>query len=582
MSQLKRLGRVLFTLKQKVRALNRKRLERRRITQRPEYSRWLEFNDCQASPMTQVVVDERVCVLITCDPTSSGDGVAATLRSLSLQTHADWSALVVGLAVDQHAKIPHDPRWQITGPDRNASWPVNSAWVLQLLAGDLIHPQAIEWMLCAGRQDKAAIAVYADHDHQSADGVRHAHAFKPEWDPDLHLATGYAAHMCLLRHQASLAVAPEQWCTDEALIRLWLSSPSMSVQHVPAVLLHRCKEPSCREEGHGATRAERISEVLTSSRSRLRVQNIEGCRALNVVWPELETWPMVSVIIPTKDQLHLLRKCVDSLRVGTDYPQLEIIIVDNGSSENATLKYLDDLKAHDAGVKVVRDDRPFNYARLNNLAANHHARGQVLALLNNDIEAIEPNWLKCMVTQAMRPEIGCVGARLLYGNRTIQHGGVLLGISKDWHRHIGIAAHAFKGLTPEAPGYMDRAQACQRYSAVTAACMVIRRDVYAAVGGMDEANLAVAYNDVDLCLRVKELGLHNLWTPRATLIHHESISRGRDLSPEKLARLASEARYMRARWGHILHNDPAYNPNLSLARASFELSIPSRSPYSRQ
>jgi len=216
---------------------------------------------------------------------------------------------------------------------------------------------------------------------------------------------------------------------------------------------------------------------------------------------------------------------------------------------------------------VVRFDHPFNFSAINN-AGVREARGQVVALLNNDLEAIEPGWLGEMVSHALRPEIGAVGARLLYPDRTVQHGGILLGIG-------GIAGHAHK-LSPEHdPGYLLRAQIAQDMSAVTAACLAIRRETYLAVGGFDET-LAVAFNDVDFCLRVGETGRRNLWTPFATLIHHESRTRGADDSAPKRARFHQEIRRMHARWGHVLGNDPAYNPNLTLESEEFALAWPPR------
>jgi O-antigen biosynthesis protein len=215
-----------------------------------------------------------------------------------------------------------------------------------------------------------------------------------------------------------------------------------------------------------------------------------------------------------------------------------------------------------------RDDSPFNFAALNN-AAIAAARGEFVALVNNDIEIISPDWLDELVALAARPGVGAVGARLWYSDGTLQHGGVITGIG-------GGAGHAHKRLTRDEPGLMGRAQRLQMLSAVTAACLVVRRDHYQAVGGMDAGAFAVAFNDVDFCLRLRQQGLRNLWTPFAELFHHESVSRGSDRRPEKKLRFVRERDALQARWGASLTHDPAYNPNLTLNNENFALASPPR------
>jgi O-antigen biosynthesis protein len=275
--------------------------------------------------------------------------------------------------------------------------------------------------------------------------------------------------------------------------------------------------------------------------------------------------PRVSILIPTRNQVHLLRTCLESLGALTDYPDVELIVIDNGSDEPDALAYLATLRAR-PGVQVLPMPlRPFNFSALNNRAAEQ-ASGELLLLLNNDIEVIEPHWLRAMVAQALRAGVGAVGARLLYPDRTLQHGGVVLGLGRD-----GVASPAFKGLPLAAPGPAGRAQCLQAYSAVTAACLLVRKSLYQQVGGLDETHLAVAYNDVDFCLKLRAAGLRNLWTPQATLIHHESVSRGRDATAANSDRFATEAAWMRERWGAALRDDPAYNPNLNGLTGDFAL-----------
>ena len=256
----------------------------------------------------------------------------------------------------------------------------------------------------------------------------------------------------------------------------------------------------------------------------------------------------------------------DSIFEKTDYPAYELIVLDNESYDSEALEFLAELKKRD-GVRVERIDDAFNYSRLNNRGVEL-SRGSFVALLNNDVEVLHADWLSEMVSRAMQPKVAMVGARLWYPNGTIQHGGVILGAG-------GIAGHAHVGLRRDEPGYFARAHLAQDVSAVTTACALVKREVYLQVGGFDE-NLAVTFNDVDFCLRLREAGYRILWTPYAELIHHESASRGFDNSAPKQVRFLAEVDYMKSKWGHILQRDPFYNPNLSLDENLFTLAFPPR------
>jgi GT2 family glycosyltransferase len=216
----------------------------------------------------------------------------------------------------------------------------------------------------------------------------------------------------------------------------------------------------------------------------------------------------------------------------------------------------------------VRDERDFNYAALNN-AAVELAQGELVALVNNDIEVISPDWLSEMVSLALQPGVGAVGARLWFPNRTLQHAGVILGVG-------GVAAHSHRGMPAGREGYAGRAALIQTFSAVTAACLVIRKTLYQQVGGLDEIHLKESFNDIDFCLRLREAGLRTVWTPYAELFHHESATRSKNVSPQKREQFQQEAAYMHQRWGELLQNDPAYSPNLMLAREDFSYAWPPR------
>jgi GT2 family glycosyltransferase len=279
--------------------------------------------------------------------------------------------------------------------------------------------------------------------------------------------------------------------------------------------------------------------------------------------------PLVSLIIPTRNGLQLLQQCIESIVQKTTYPNYEILIIDNGSDELEILEYFKVLVT-DSRIRVIRDHSPFNYSALNN-AAVKLARGELIGLINNDIEVISPDWLSEMVSHALRPEVGAVGAKLLYLNSTVQNAGDILGVG------IGhIAGHAHKDLPRDEHGYFGRANLIQSFSAVTAACLVIRKSTYESLGGLNEVDLQIVYNDVDFCIRLRNAGYRNIWTPYAELYHHESATRGYEDTPEKKARFKREIAYMQSQWGDALQNDPAYSPNLTIHKGDFSLAWPPR------
>ncbi|HHQ4887586.1 TPA: glycosyltransferase family 2 protein, partial [Aeromonas veronii] len=252
--------------------------------------------------------------------------------------------------------------------------------------------------------------------------------------------------------------------------------------------------------------------------------NLNNC--YRVCWPIPNPAPLVSLIIPTRDHLELLERCVKTILECTSYRFFEIIIVNNQSSCLKTISYLERIKKVEQ-VRVINYDHPFNFSAINNFAVSH-ARGSIIGLINNDIEVLSADWLEEMVRQVCRPDIGCVGAKLYYPDMRIQHAGVVLGIG-------GVAGHSHKFFRQHHHGYHSRLSLVQNYSAVTAATLLVRKSVYDEVGGM-ETSLSVAFNDVDFCLKVLDAGYRNLWTPFAELIHHESVSRGYEDNPEKQAR----------------------------------------------
>jgi len=341
------------------------------------------------------------------------------------------------------------------------------------------------------------------------------------------------------------------------------------IRHIPAILYHwRAAEGStalaAEAKGYAVTAGQRaLTEHLARTHVRGTVSPAPVGSFYRVRYELPEHKPLVSIIIPTCDQAELLRQCVESVHKRTQYPNWELIVVDNQSTDETARRYLVQL-ANRERATVLRYDQPFNYSAINNFAVRH-ARGEVLCLLNNDTQVITRDWIEEMLGVLLQPGVGIVGARLWYEDGSLQHGGVIVGAG-------GTAAHAHAFLPRSEPGYFGRAHLAQEFSAVTGACLMVRKSLYEQLGGLNEKDLAVAYNDVDFCLRARDAGWRVVWTPYAELYHYESKTRGAEDVGERKGRMARESAYMRRRWRHIIKNDPYYNPNLSYERPDFVLS----------
>lgn len=439
--------------------------------------------------------------------------------------------------------------------------PDNSEFMVFCAAGYKLAPEGKRLMGLFLQRHSQAKLVYADEDVIDHAGQRSLPVFKPDWNPDLFLAHDYISSCYMCRRNWYEANQPvfEKYGDYLALTCLLPAMQSDEIKHIPLVLAHTEKQEQQPSLSY-IQRTDGMCEILPPE-VFVEPGLIKGACRVRYALPDSP--PLVSLLIPTRDGLSILKPCVESILNKTVYPNFEILILDNQSQCPDTLGWLDEVQK-DSRVKVLPYNYPFNYSAINNFGARH-AQGDVLGLVNNDVEVISPDWLSEMVSHALRPEIGCVGAKLYYSNGQIQHGGVVLGLGD-------VAGHAHRFLQGDDDGYQGRLKLVQNYSAVTAACLVVRREIFEKVGGLEEKHLAVAYNDVDFCLRVLEAGYRNLWTPYAELYHHESISRGEDNTPEKKLRYEKEVGYMKSVWEGKLKNDPCYNPNLSLRREDFALS----------
>lgn len=438
-----------------------------------------------------------------------------------------------------------------------------TAYLIPLDARAVLAPGALDQYARAISQndDYDDRVLYADQDECGKRGKRQTPWLKPEWDEDLFLAQDYMSAACALpvaearRVVTQIADQPDEVAVYALLERLLRAPDAQTPRHVPWVAV---TTPAQEWRKPSTSRLDLVRLVTGLS------VHMGPFGSLIIQPPLPSPPPRVSVIVPTRDRLDLLETCVSGVLHETDYPDLELVIADNGSVEAQTLDYLD-MVACDPRVKVVRWPHPYNYSAINNFAVTH-ASGTYLCLLNNDTQIIDAAWLRTMIAQAARRGIGAVGARLLYPDRSVQHAGVVVGLG-------GAAGHAHRGLPENKPGWFAQALVTRGATAVTAACLVVARDKFDAVGGLDEQGLAIAYNDVDLCLKLRAAGWRNLYAAQATLIHHESKSRGLDFAPEHHARYMRELAVFRERWGSVDFRDPMHHQGLARASETYRLSI---------
>ena len=482
-----------------------------------------------------------------------------------------------------------DPRLRIHFRDVNGHISAASNSALALASGefivlldhdDVLPRHALAAVVHELNRHPDADIVYSDEDRIDEADRRYDPYFKPDWNPELFYSQNLISHLgvyrtAMVRQVGGFREGFEGSQDYEMALRVVEETQPARIRHIPLILYHwRAIPGSAALDVHQksyATDAARLAVEAHFTRTGVEATIEPAPHApyyQRIRYKVPEPRPHVTIIIPTKDRADLLSTCVTSIVSRSTYGQFDVLIVDNGSSEPESHAYFERAQ-QDPCISVLRIDGPFNFSRINNQAAAR-ARGSLLCFLNNDTEVISPDWLEEMVSLAVRDGVGAVGAMLYYPSNTMQHAGVVLGLG-------GIASHPHRGERRGMPGNYGRAALTQTMSAVTAACMVLRKDTFEAVGGFDET-LAVAYNDVDLCLRLGARGFRNVWTPYAELYHFESVSRGDDLHGANLPRFRAESQAMRDRWQGLLDADPYYNPNLSLTRADLWFAYPPRHP----
>jgi GT2 family glycosyltransferase len=519
------------------------------------YERWRE-----RFPIETVAPSQRKIAVVL---VGEGD-VTRTLESLDRQRHTEWIAATLSPEELQTGFEPTEARSFLESDAKGCDI------VVFALSGSELDPGALAHIASAFDRFESAEIVYCDLDMTAKDGFRWPLAFAA-FDYERMLEQGYCAHFFAMPRRTAIAGLGRG---ASSLYRMFNSVfdegavDSSVVVHIPAAL---AIIPDVEISAA-------VDALFTASAEHLEARGA----AASIELGEGANWPAVwirripasgstTVVVPTRNGAALLRRCIETIRPAVERIDAKILVVDNDSSDPETLGLLDSMEANDIGVLKV--EGPFNFSKLNNHAAAS-VESDYLCLLNNDIEALDDRWLEEMLSRLVEPDTGAVGALLLWPSGIVQHGGVVLG--PDFR-----AEHAFNDRVAADPGYGDLLRVAHECTAVTAACMLTRRSDYLKVGGMDEISLPVAFNDVDYCLKLRQLGKRIVFTPHARLQHLESASRGNDDRADKNARYQRELQALRARWGEVIVNDPYYNPILSLDVPYSALAWPPRDRLAR-
>ena len=439
---------------------------------------------------------------------------------------------------------------------------------------DLLAPHALAKVVELLNEHPEADFIYSDEDKVDEKNLHQDPFFKPDWCPDSFLSRMYTCHLGVYRRSLVNRVGNFrigfEGSQDYDLV-LRVTEQSDRIYHIPDVLYHwRIHPASTASEStakpYAADAAQKaIAEAIARRGEPGEVKPHSSLAGVYTVRYEIKEPKLVSIIIPTKDLADTLDVCLRSIFTKTTYPNYEVIVIDNGSTQNKTKDCFEYWgQKQPQRFKCYRYDVPFNFSQINNYAVTQ-AQGDYLLFLNNDTEVVTPDWLEAMVEQAQRPTIGAVGSLLLYPDDTIQHAGVVLGIGD-------IAGHSHKYFHASQPGYISQIASTNNYSAVTGACLMCRREVFEEVNGFEE-ELAVAFNDIDLCLKFVSHGYRNIYLPHVVLYHYESKSRGYENTPAKKVRFAQETDYLKQKWQGICDRDPCYNPNLTRTHEDYSLNV---------
>ena len=555
----------------------------------PEYTAWIEQNEkeiLKTEPLQYRPLISIITPVYNTDPKY----LKEMFESVLSQTYSNWQLCIADDASDNPKTLQllkeyeqGNSRIEVVHRDTNGHICKASNSALKLARGeyvvfldhdDMLAPHALYGMIKKLNENRDLKLIYSDEDKIDEKGQRFAPHFKSGWNPDMFYSQNYICHLTLLDKKIVDKIGGfrngyEGSQDYELLLRAIPHIKDHQIDRVQEILYHwraikGSTAYSADEKSYTHVAGQKaLQDHFDSINPAIRVKDGMLPNTYRVCYPLPDPAPLVSLIIPTRDHYDLIHACIQGILAKTRYPNYEIIIIDNETICPKTLRYFEELKKN-PHISIIEYHQPFNYSAINNFGVKH-AKGEIIAFVNNDIEVISEGWLTEMVSHALRPEIGAVGAKLYYDDLTLQHAGVILGIG-------GVAGHSHKYFEQNAHGYFSRLKIIQNYSAVTGACLVVKKSIFEEVGRFDETNLTIAFNDVDLCLKIRQKGYRNLWTPYANLYHHESKTRGQDDTEEKKERFQNEVLYMQSKWGNLLKNDLYYNKNLSHQYENFSIS----------
>jgi O-antigen biosynthesis protein len=515
-----------------------------------------------------------------------GEILNQTITSVIQQTYENWELCMAdGASTPDTRKLlsdwaEKDNRIKIKSLEENNGIAVNSNGALSLARGefvafldhdDLLAPFALFEIVGQLQGNATVDVIYSDEDKIDKSGRRFEPFFKPCFSPDYLRSVNYMPHFLVVRKSLGNEIGWFREGYDGAQdydLILRLVEKARSITHIPKILYHWRVWPASTASGSDA-KPHANEAGKKALQEHLKRIGFPSARVEDAFYPtfyqvryKLNCSPLVSIIIPNKDHALELEQCINSILQKTVYPHFEIILIENSSREQKTLNLYNQLEK-DSRIHLVEWNEPFNYSRLNNWAVRQ-AKGEIVLFLNNDTQVINIDWLERMLQFAMRPDTGVVGAKLYYPDKSIQHAGVVIGMG-------GIAGHVYHNFPRQHTGYFGQLMLPHNVSAVTGACMMMRKQIFQEVNGFDE-NYALAFGDVDLCLSILQKGHLNIWTPYAELYHHESKTRGYEDSPEKLERFNHEVNYFKRKWPEWLKKgDMYYNPNLALSDKNFSI-----------
>jgi O-antigen biosynthesis protein len=562
----------------------------------PLYRQWILKNEPDKDQLRNMQIEQETwsyrpkISIITPAYNPNEYDISQCIRSVLDQIYDNWELCLVdggsdrrpvGKAIERF--VATDRRIKVVLLSNNMGIAGNSNEALKLATGeyvsfldhdDMLAPLALYEVVKLLNKDRKIDFLYSDEDKLYGHSEkRFEPRFKPDWSPDTLLSYNYACHFAVVRKKLVDEIGGFREGYDGSQdydLILRIVERTDNIARIPKILYHwravKTSTASNLEVKMYAYSAAKKSIQDYLRNKGLDAEVLDGMFLGSYrVKYKIKPFQKISIIIPTKDKVHLLRQCVSSILTKTDYKHFEILIVDNKSVEQKTFDFYNSIK-NEGRIKIMRyDEEPFNFPAINNFAARS-TDSEYLMFLNNDIEVINSEWLTAILEFAQRKDVGAVGAKLCYKNNTIQHGGVIIGIG-------GVAGHSHKHFPRSNPGYMKRLDIIQNLSAVTGACMMVRREVFDEVGGFDE-KLTIAFNDVDLCLKIREKGYLIVYTPYAELYHYESMSRGYEDTPERKARFTKELAYMKRKWQQLLEKgDPYYNPNLTLDKEDFSIRL---------